>query len=212
MKNKYVWWIAIAVIVILLVIGGYKIATAQEVLSCPTGQIVGSVLVTPEVPGTPAVTHVVHHDTTYKLVCPTSDSAYTSHDDDKPCSRHFFYGWRYANKVSVVDVEAWDETVIDVEAVPAVPAVYEDQCVTDPGYVAPEPTPAPAPAPSSPSGGGRHPYQLSDGTWYCPSPLNAANDPFNHCPHVGSNLSLQQQLINLLNQLIVLLQQQIALQ
>jgi len=85
--------------------------------------------------------------------------------------------------------------------------------------VNPVPAPAPAPAPKTSaggqSGGGRHPYQLSDGTWYCPSPLNANNDPQNHCPHIGGNAdirSLQIRVVDLLNQLIALLRQRLALQ
>ena len=65
------------------------------------------------------------------------------------------------------------------------------------------------------SGGQRHPYQLADGSWYCPSPLALSADPMNHCPgqHVGDSVgastgagSLQQQLLALLQQLLGLLQ------
>jgi hypothetical protein len=177
MQRKYIWWIAIAVIVLIVAFGMYKFATASEVLSCPVGQKVASVLVTPEVP---AVTH---------LACPTSDSAYTS-SSHKDCSRymdHPIHAWRYANKVTIIDT-------------PAVPAVYADQCVTDTEYVAP----APAPAPVVTSGGSSQGGHRKCGTINTPTCEEWVKG--------FGTVSPQQQLIALLNQLIALLQKQIALQ
>jgi hypothetical protein len=191
MNNKYIWWIAIAVLVIILVFGIYKIATATEVLSCPVGQKVASVLVTPAVPAIPAVTH---------QACPTSDSAYTS-SSHRECSRymdHPIHDWRYANKI----------TIIDTPAIPAVPAVYADQCVTDTEYVAP--TPEPTPAPKVSSGGssqGGHRKCGITGLPTCEEWVKTLGQG-----NVGGSPSLEQQLVDLLNQLIVLLQKQIALQ
>jgi hypothetical protein len=182
MNRKYVWWIVIGVIVVLAIFFGVRIVSASEVLSCPVGQKVASVLVTPEVPAVPAVTH---------LACPTSDSAYTS-SSHKDCSRymdHPIHAWRYADKV----------TIIDTPAVPAVPAVYADQCVTDTEYVAPAPTPAPIVETQRQQGGRRHCGTINTPT--CEEWVKG----------IGT-VSPQSQLIALLNQLIALLQKQIALQ
>ena len=83
-----------------------------------------------------------------------------------------------------------------------------------------------SPEPVAPLGGGRHPVWVTDGDssyWYCPQPLRVEADPLNRCPgqHVGDSaigtsgfngLSLQAQLVKLLQELIVLLQKQIQLQ
>jgi hypothetical protein len=85
------------------------------------------VVVTPAVVAVPAVTHIVHHDAVVHYVW-----VYRNHN------------W---NKDMIVDVPAYDEVVIDVPAVPEVPAVYQEQCVADTSYVPPVITPEITPEP-----------------------------------------------------------------
>jgi len=118
---------------LLLIVGLCLIALPAYAITCPAGQMVGSVLITPEVVAVPAVTHTVHHDVVTHIVnhpaithvvnhpatykCPTNESAYTSNDHHKAClvfRGHPIHDWRYTDKV--IDVPAWDETIVDTPA------------------------------------------------------------------------------------------------
>lgn len=178
------------------------LVASADTLSCPAGQMVASVEVTPATDAVPAVTHTVHHDavthTETVIDTPawdetvTDTAAYDSftyvgngHGDydqhNTYASGRIYYAGKWysyeghnhgaydivhhaavthtvhhdavTHEVTVTDAEAYDEEVVDSPAVPGTDAVYEDQCVTDPDYVAPsEPTPTPA-APSKHHGG-----------------------------------------------------------
>ena len=228
---KIFYWVLGVVVVLALIFGVYKVASAEE-LTCPDGEKVESVEVTAEIViHHDAVTHIEHHDAIegyweYRYKIPfTSTWSGWSLTNDAP-----WHSWYNAlNQKRWIDgEEAYDEVVVDEEAYDEViPAVYEDQCVVDSEYIPPVEEPAPsAPEPeklSSPSGG-RHPVWTTSG-WYCPQPLRQVADPFNHCPgqHIEDGMvfggvstspitSIQMQLIDLMNQLVVLLQKLTTLQ
>lgn len=94
---------------------------------CPEGQVMQSVMTDPGSPEVPAVTHIVHHDEVAHWVW-----VYRNHQ------------WRHDK---IVDVPAYDEVVVDVPAIPAVPATYENQCVVDEDYVPPAEEPETPPTP-----------------------------------------------------------------
>jgi hypothetical protein len=109
------------IIATAIFIGLPFMANAQVV--CPEGQISQSVIVSAGTPEVPAVTHVVHHTEVKHYVAP-----------------HFEGSWPHIHLVEghwVIDTPAYDETIIDAPAVPAIDPVYENQCVADPNYTAP---------------------------------------------------------------------------
>jgi hypothetical protein len=196
-------------------------------LTCPEGQIVGSMVVSAAVPEVPAVTH-----TEIVVDSPAWDEtvidapAYDEYvnvgqwhgDYAKIGSDYIFVGHnlgRY-DKVHhdavthVVHHEAvtHEVVIVDTEAIPAVDPVYEDQCVSDPNYVAP--TPKKEETKSSQVGGGRHPVMTTSG-WYCPQPLRADNDPMGYCAgkYVNSEkeLSLSDRLESIKARLLQILSQ-----
>lgn len=145
------------------------VATGASAISCPEGQESKSVLITPEVIGVPAVTHIVSHPAITHEVTIIDTPAYSSfvyvglgHGDYLKIGHHYFktiFGHGDYDKVNhpavthqetVIDTPAWDEVVIDVPAVIETPAVYEDQCFDKP--VEP-PTPVIISAPVVSSGG-----------------------------------------------------------
>lgn len=135
---------------------------ASADLSCPVGEKVESVLVSEGIPSVPAVTHIE-----IVVDAPAYDEyvfqGFHQGDYIKIGSNYFNVGHNngFYDKVHHEAV-THEEIVIDTPEVPGTPAVYEDQCVTDPDYVppseevtpTPEPeTPAPAPAPKKEEAG-----------------------------------------------------------
>jgi hypothetical protein len=161
MRNNIIWWIVCLVLVFIFSFTIYQIARA-ETLTCPEGQKVESVLITPAVIAVPAVTHTeVVVDTPAWDEVVVDSPAYTSCDNvgapsgdykNSSCTQVSVFWWQNVyKKVShpavthIVHHEAitHEVVVVDVPAVEGTPAVYEDQCVVDTSYVPPTP-PAPA--------------------------------------------------------------------
>ena len=122
-------------------------AGIAQAISCPAGQEVRSVLITPEVIAVPAVTHTVHHEAITHEETIIDTPAYSSYvhvgwghgDYIKICDTYFPVQHNHGNydlvhhpavthQETVIDTPAWDEEVIDVPAIIETPAVYEDQC------------------------------------------------------------------------------------
>lgn len=120
--------------VLALVVVLVPSASHAAALTCAPGQIIQNVMTDPGTPAVPAVTH--------QVFVPLSITGTFPNIHINPA--HFV-------------------TVVDVPAIPAVPATFVDQCVVDPGYVAPvvvTPTPTVS---DTPKGGGMMPW--------CSSPL-----------------------------------------
>jgi hypothetical protein len=47
--------------------------------------------------------------TTYKWICPSQDSAYTSNDNNKDCKRKIGNNWKYTDEIKVVDIEGHND-------------------------------------------------------------------------------------------------------
>ena len=91
-SNKTATFIgASAVVVALAAFAGPMVAGATDVLQCPEGQIVQSVLVTPGTDGTPAVTHVVHHDAVTHQETVIDTPAYDEVIIDVPAHDNYTY-------------------------------------------------------------------------------------------------------------------------
>lgn len=223
MNKKTIWWTVGAVVVIagfwLLVV---RTASA-ETLSCPAGQKVEAVEITPAVIEVPAVTHieVVVDSEAYDEVVVDSP-AYTSCEYvgypagdyyTNACTTHgvnLFEVYKKVNHPAVThtvhhEAVTHEEVIVDVPAVESVPAVYEDQCVTDPDYVAPV-VKSSAPASSQQGGSGRCDRY---GKPTCTEFFAKLGIPYgNPTGSTGDTdlLSMQKKLLSLLQQLVVLLQ------
>lgn len=160
------------------------VSNASE-LSCPEGQKVGSVLITPAIIGTPAVTHTVHHEAITHDVVVVDVVAYDEviidvpgilaydeyvqvlhnhgnydrhggpgnysyvyvgnnhgdyvkiHHEAVPAVTHTVHHEAVTHTETIIDTPAYDEVIIDVPEVIAVPAVYGEACVPDESYVPP---------------------------------------------------------------------------
>lgn len=191
-------------------------AVNAEELVCPEGQVVQSVEVSPAIPAVPAVTHIeVVVDTPAWDEVVIDSPAYTSCDyvgapagdyKNSSCTSHGDWWQEVYKKTNhpavthTVHHEAitHEEVVVDVPEVVGTPAVYENQCVTDPEYMPPVSTPKPE-VHSTPTLGGHRkcglPHLPTCEEWV---------------KTLGQSISPQQQLVNLLQQLVALYQKLLA--
>lgn len=178
-----------AIIMVALLAMIPMVSSAEE-LSCPVGQKVESVLVTPgtpEVPGTPAYDEYVFKGQWHG-------------DYAKIGANYVYVGHNFG---------AYDKVHHDaVSGTPATDPVYEDQCVTDPEYVPEEPTQPsePAPTPEAPKatphpGGRRH-----CGTAFTPSCEEWVKTLNSQISGVGGSVSTEEQIQSVVSQLIVLIE------
>ncbi len=180
---KKVYWI----VGILVVVGLLWAFTAKaEEITCPEGQVIESVLISEGSDEIPAVTHIEYR---WRA---NSNASWTqwSLTDNAP--------------VWVSGSNKQTKVVVDEEAIPAVEAVYEDQCVVDEDYVPPvveEPvvsTPVKK-VESTPHPGGHR----RCGTAFTPTCEEWVKTLGQ--PAVGGIMSPQQQLLSYFHQLLSLL-------